>query len=59
LAKYEPTEKILKAESISNGQTKRKTAANAVYISGGLLNYVIALINESSSEITPDEVQMF
>lgn len=49
LQKYEAVEKILKAESISNGLTKRKNKNTTVQIAGGLFNYVLAMMNTNES----------
>lgn len=56
VGKYEPAEKILKADSISNGLTKKKNTATTVHIAGGLMNYILALINNSGGNYSSHEV---
>ena len=55
LDKHSEIDNILKFENRSNGFTLGNPAnngVNTVYISGGLLNYVIALLNSSDENFT-------
>jgi hypothetical protein len=56
MEKYEKVTSILKFGDRSNGLTRNYAARLSVYVSGGLDNFILALLESSGQDLTVEEV---
>jgi hypothetical protein len=56
MEKYEKVTSILKFGDRSNGLTRNYAARPSVYVSGGLDNFILALLESSGQDLTVEEV---
>jgi hypothetical protein len=52
MEKYEQVTSILKFADISNGFTRNYASRSSVYVSGGLDNFIVALLESSGQDLS-------
>jgi len=59
MEKYEQVTSILKYGDRSNGFTRNYASRSSVYVSGGLDNFILALLESSGQDLSVEEVSLF